>query len=892
MDPRPVTLANAPQLVWGAAVGLAEVSWALANWLFGNAWWLALTGAVVWCGWGWLRRRLAARALAKRTYVELVPSRHFTTTGEEILRFGGQLVRAAGAGPWWTPRGARAVRVRMRADGSKPLTYRIEGPASARDLLLQTPYARVRTEPAKPVRDKKRKHVVRAVFVLHGNPGTRLRDVPLEPDPLQPLIDAVADLRADLGDVAEVCLDLSPASKWRVRARRWQVVDQARQQARKEAQREARWMTQDAATTEDAISWQLTRLLAPQGQRGGDGRRLLMTPRPPRVDRDKALGKLVEDTGLVRVQLLVRCTSDTVGRAERRLRRIEAALDVYAARTRLSSAGWSLGPLRFGPDRWPWRKDFDLRWASGLMRPARDSWARVEELAGLLKPPTTHARLPLLPGDLPTWQPRKNLLPQGWHRGADGRERLVATRETETLYEIAVGKSGWGKTERALVQAVTVAHDGGGLTYLDPHRDSWPRVAPYLAHGPVMSRTWLIDLTESDPQDRIACWNPLSLTRQTKPDEVAAAAVDAFASSLGWGNLNAPRAITVLTKAIEALVKVNVLAVSAGRPECQTTLLQVPPLLTDPSFRALVLTRLSEEGQLDTDDARWWRTDFAALPTDALSTVLNPIRRLTSRPALRAFLGSPVGTYNARTAMDTGRVVWICPPGTGPTDRLLTALIVRDLLRAGLSRTDTPHDQRRPHRLYLDELISLDGAASETLAEITEALRKFGVRMHGMTQLLHRLSPAVRTSLLQNASSLSTTAGSVEAIGHITGEWNGQVNAGDAAELPRYQHWASFTVDGDRVGPVLIRGAELGEVHGDLARPGKVRALQRAADTNTDARPLPELTAIASTHEITVRSFLTRPGPGPGAGGPGPGDPQPTGPHTPADDATPQEQFA
>ncbi|MFJ2967575.1 hypothetical protein ACIPIC_35470 [Streptomyces collinus] len=74
------------------------------------------------------------------------------------------------------------------------------------------------------------------------------------PDPLQPLIDAVADLRTDLGDLAEVCLDLSPAATWRIRARRWQVIDSARQRARRQSRREARWMTQDAATMEDALS--------------------------------------------------------------------------------------------------------------------------------------------------------------------------------------------------------------------------------------------------------------------------------------------------------------------------------------------------------------------------------------------------------------------------------------------------------------------------------------------------------------------------------------------------------------------------------------------------------------------------------------------------------------
>ena len=125
-------------------------------------------------------------------------------------------------------------------------------------------------------------------------------------------------------------------------------------------------MTQDAATMEDALSWQVTKLTLPHSQRGGDGRRLLMTPRPPRVDREKALGKLAEDTGLVRVQLLVRCASNTVGRAERRLRHIEAALDVYAGRTRLSSLGWSWGPIRFGPDP---------RITTDGLSPRRTSWA-------------------------------------------------------------------------------------------------------------------------------------------------------------------------------------------------------------------------------------------------------------------------------------------------------------------------------------------------------------------------------------------------------------------------------------------------------------------------------------------------------------------------------------
>lgn len=856
------TVASSPGAAWGVMASLGSLMWSWANWVYEYAWLLGSVGMVLACGWTVLERRLSAAALERRAFVELVPTRQFEASGEEIGRFGAQLIRAAGAGPWWAPRSARAVRVRLRADGGKPLTYLVEAPASARHLLLQTPYARVRSEPVRPPQAKRKRkeadHTVRAVFALHGAPGARLREVPLEPDPLQPLIDAVADVRADLGDLAEVCLDLSPASKWRLRARRWQVVDSARQHARRESRREARWMTQDAATMEDALAWQVTKLTMPHEQRSGSGRSLLMAPRPPRLDRDKALGKLAEDAGLVRVQLLVRCSSNVVGRAERRLRHIEAALDVYAARTRLSSVGWSVGPVRVGPDRWPWRDRFDERWASGLMRPGRNSWARVEELAGFLKPPTVHARLPLLATDIPTFDPKElqqGLVPQGWYRGPDGRERLVATREDDTLFEVQVGKAGWGKTMRALCQAVASAHGGRGLAFVDPHSDSWTTVAPYLAHPEIMSRAWLFDLTVRGDQDKLACWNPLDMRGGRAAHEVTAAMVDAFATSLGWGDANAPRAITILTKAIEALVTVNTKAVAHDAPHCQATVFQIRSLLTDPSFRHLVV------GGLDSEAAAWWTTSFTEIPKDALPTVLNPLDRLSSSPVIKAFLGQPVGSYDIREAMDDSHVVWICPAGTGPTDRLLVSLLVRDMLRAGLSRRDLPERRRAAFRLYLDELISLDGSASTSLAEITEQLRKFGVRMHGMTQLLHRLSGDVRTALLQNASCLSTTAGSVEAVRHITNEWGDQVSPEDAAELDRYRHWASFTVAGKRVGPLLIRGPELSEVFGSLANRDKVRALTRAAHTNTGAQPLATLTASAAAHEQTVHGFLAQSGP-------------------------------
>ncbi|MFI8345265.1 hypothetical protein ACIF8W_35130 [Streptomyces sp. NPDC085639] len=58
----------------GAAAGIIDMLGALAGWGLANAWWLALVLGARVIGWEALQRRLASRALAERTHLELVPS--------------------------------------------------------------------------------------------------------------------------------------------------------------------------------------------------------------------------------------------------------------------------------------------------------------------------------------------------------------------------------------------------------------------------------------------------------------------------------------------------------------------------------------------------------------------------------------------------------------------------------------------------------------------------------------------------------------------------------------------------------------------------------------------------------------------------------------------------
>ncbi|WP_372404859.1 ATP/GTP-binding protein [Streptomyces luteireticuli] len=771
----------------------------------------------------YLLARLARRVARRRVRVRMEPGSRFDPDAEQIWRQALLLARAATTTPWWVPRRARTVRVRLRADGTRPLDYLVEGPAGARHLLTATPYKTVQVATAQLPAERKRKHEVRAEFVLRGNPARRLRDVPLEPDPLQPLVDAVATVRTDLGDRAELCLDLQPVPRWRIVLQRRELLAQARDRARREAS--AAW--RETLQAEDTWRHQLARLL------GGDhNRRLLLPPRPRPVDDVQALGRIGEDTGLLRIQLLVRCSSDQRGRAKRHLHHIAAALETFTGGNRISQVARRIGPFLWSADSRPYRRRFDRRWSTGQITGLRASWARADEIAGLLKPPTLHCRLPLLTHELPEYRPGGGgLMPHGWYTAQDGTERLIATPLKETLFSLRVGRSGYGKTEQALVQAVALAHAGEGLAFVDPHGDALKRALPYLAHRHVAQRMWHIDL--AGDQAALGTWNLLGVERGQRPEDVVRAVCDAFATVLGWSDSNAPRALTILAKATEALVALNAAAVATGRPEQQATLFQIPTLLTDPLWRTQVLSGLPE------DQAAWWFTAFPQTPADALPTVLNPIERLAANPAARTFLSSPTSTYNIRQAMDEGLVVWICPRASGPTDRLLVSLLLHDLFRAGLSRRDTPESRRRPFHAFVDELISVDSASSSTLAAVSEELRKFGIRLHAMTQLLQRISTATRDSLLQNASTLSSTSGAIDAVAVLAKEWGNTITPPEIAELPRYHHYITLTVDGRRIGPLRIRGPELDEVFHDLARPRHVHLLRRSIAENLTPRALP-----------------------------------------------------
>ena len=718
--------------------------------------------------------------------------------------------------------------------------------------MSQTPAKTVNLLKPRPPAPVERLHVARAELALALPDHLALRDVPLRPDPLEALAAAVADVRESLRERADVVLDLVPVSPGKVARKRNRLLSGARRAPHD-------MPAIPGMPSHGGSGFNVGRLSAIGSEiaaemRGVNAHRASGRPHGAQrmvraTDMKAAMGKLVPGVDPVfDLQLLIRTASTDSHRPRLLLDQILAALEGWAGDNHLRPVGLNLGLTRLRSDSVLYRKHFDHRFESGVFAPRRHGWVTGAEIAGLLKPPTKHngsANIlrsggvvpPPHPG-LPSWDGQADLLPLGWVSKPGGGERLAGVPLRYLLFALYLGKAGYGKTEMALVQAIALAHNGHGMLFLDPHGDGWQRARPYLAHRHLAPRIWEIDLTSPDLDATVASWNPLSMQNRREDDipDIVQYIVTGFSSALNWSD-SAGRAKTILTRAVESLVELSWLLSRAKRPDLAPTIFQIRTILVDEEWRDAVVPYLSKNLR------DFWEKTYKKYPAEATPVVTNIIERLDSSNAVKAFLGSSQSTYDIRTAMDQGKIVFICPSGTGDTDRIVSCLLIYDLFRAGLSRRDIPVADRKDFYCWIDELTAVDGASKGTLAAIAEQLRKFRVKLLAMTQMAQRLTPTTRQGLLQNLSILSTTASDVDEAQLVTRRWGKKVDPDTVTSLRPYHYVMSVTLADGRTDPFRVRGASVEELYEDYHRPEDLPRLTASVDQNLRRRPVREILA-------------------------------------------------
>jgi hypothetical protein len=299
-----------------------------------------------------------------------------------------------------------------------------------------------------------------------------------------------------------------------------------------------------------------------------------------------------------------------------------------------------------------------------------------------------------------------------------------------------LGPIGVGKSTLIANMAIQDIQSGAGVVVIDPKNDL---VSDVLQRIPAQRRSDVIVL---DPaaQDQPVGFNLLGRMRSEAERELAVDHVVHIMSSI-WRDSWGPRTSDVIRNSLLTLTHTTAPDGSAF------TLVEVPELLNNPSFRRFVTGQKTVPA---TVRPFWHSYDQMSDGERAniIGAPMNKLRALTTRSALRLILGQSTG-------IDIGEVfrkrrILLVPLSKGlvgsDTAQLLGAFVVASLYKAALSRVAIPVEHRRPVLIHIDEfqdVIRLPVDIPDMLAQ----LRGLGAGLTLAHQYRGQLSEAVKTAL-------------------------------------------------------------------------------------------------------------------------------------------------
>jgi len=310
-----------------------------------------------------------------------------------------------------------------------------------------------------------------------------------------------------------------------------------------------------------------------------------------------------------------------------------------------------------------------------------------------------------------------------------GRELWLSAQERRQHLAI-LGASGSGKSvllEQLARQAIA---NGDGILLLDLAGDLADAVLRHVPRSRHNHVCW-VRVGDDFPVG-------LNILEDTKPDARAVVA-DAVVSAMrsiwhaSWG----PRLEIILRHSVTALI---------GRPNGSLVLL--PRLLTDPTFRAATVAHASDPftRAFFTTQFDAWRDTFR---DEAIISVLNKVESFLGFPHIRQILGQGRSTLHLDQAMARGRIVVVSLEKTriGETAaHLMGALLLANVV-SKLSLT-----QSKDFHILVDEAHNYGN--TQALAILLQEGRKYSVSCAIVTQHLAALDESTRAAMLSNCHTL------------------------------------------------------------------------------------------------------------------------------------------
>ncbi len=350
-------------------------------------------------------------------------------------------------------------------------------------------------------------------------------------------------------------------------------------------------------------------------------------------------------------------------------------------------------------------------------------------------------------------------------------------REDRRKHLYIVGKTGTGKSTMIANMAINDMRNGEGVAVIDPHGDLTDILLDYIPSFRINDVCYL------DPSDLDYPFhlNPLEVKNPSYRELVASGIVSIFYKlyAHSWG----PRLEYILRNTILTLTHVP-----------QSTLLQVPEILTNEGYRLKVLERLPDQVLKN-----FWTNEFNKMPpqqkSEAISPILNKVGQFLSSQTIRNIVGSPVSTVDLEQMMNEGKIVLVnLAQGKLGEDNsaLLGAMMITKIQLAAMNRVYVGERERRDFYLYVDEFQNF---ATQSFIKILSEARKYRLDLTLANQYIGQIEEDVQKAIFGNAGSIvSFSVGASDAY-WLTKEFGLKYKEVELVGLGNYQVVLKLSID-------------------------------------------------------------------------------------------------
>ncbi len=329
-----------------------------------------------------------------------------------------------------------------------------------------------------------------------------------------------------------------------------------------------------------------------------------------------------------------------------------------------------------------------------------------------------------------------------------GVEKMVKIlRDDRRRHFYIIGQTGTGKSSLILSMAYQDIINGEGVGVIDPHGDLAERI---LGLVPPERAEDVIYFDPADPERAIGLnmleYDPAYPESKTF---IVNELLEIFEKiynlkALGFGG-----------PIYEQYMR-NALLLVMEHPESGNTLIEVPRVLADASFRALKLSHCKNIVVKNFWELEAEKAGGELALANLVPYITSKMNVFIANDLIRPIISQQTSTINFREILDRGKIfiVNLSKGKLGEINSyLLGMIIVGKLLLAAFSRVDTPEEERKDFYLYIDEFHNV---TTRTITQALAEARKFRLNLILAHQFIGQLDEETKKAIFGNIGTILT----------------------------------------------------------------------------------------------------------------------------------------